>query len=131
MRFPWVKPKLNLQDEETVETSFLVPIREDVEAGNGELHSSELWEVLTLLLWTLFDGQTQPHSTYEGSWMDPTTGKVFKDESRKFIIAVKRKDLARLKGLIQIAAIMFKQKCIYFVYEGKVDYVYSNERRWK
>ena len=119
-----------IKSEEIIQTSFLVPIREDVNVGDGQnnLHSDELLELLCSLLENLFGGQTRAQDLYEGSWVDPISGKPIKDISRKYFVDVKLKKLNKMKDFMKVVGIMFKQKCIHFECGGKVEYIYSHER---
>jgi len=127
MKFFWNKAKEKAKGEETIETSFLVPLRENPNpeyGGNGGKHSAELFALLILFLEKLFGGQTKPRTIYDGSWVNPATGETIPDESIRVYVAIKRKELPRLKQFIKLVVIMFKQECIYFVSEGgKVDYI--------
>jgi hypothetical protein len=113
--------------DQKIETSFLVPIKEDADLGNGRPHSKEKWETLRLFLENLFDGQTRARDTYPGTWVDTSTNKTVSDESRKYFVDVKRRDIKKMKDVMRLVAIMFKQKCIRFEYQGKVELIYSHE----
>jgi hypothetical protein len=110
-----------------IETSFLIPIKEDADVGNGLLHPKEYWELLPLFLNNLYDGQTKAGGIYLGAWVDMSTKRIVQDESIKYFVDIRRRDLKKMKDMMRLVAIMFKQKCIRFEYEGKVDLIYSHK----
>jgi hypothetical protein len=45
------------------------------------------------------------------------------DASNRFIVAVAKKDLPKLRSLLSAACVIFAQKCIYLSVGGKVEFV--------
>ncbi len=100
-----------------------MPIREDANVGNGELHSHDKWEWLREELYARFGGWNIAPNLYPGGWIDPETGERIEDESRKHFVDFKREDLNKMRRFIKKVAIVFKQKCIRFEHEGEVEYI--------
>jgi len=110
-----------MADEEFIETSFLIPLHEDKEIGNGRLHPSDRWSKFKKKLYDNFKAWTLAPGHYKGCYRDPNTGEIVIDLSRKFILAVSENDMERLKGFLKEEGAVFKQKFIYFVARGKVE----------
>lgn len=111
--------------------TFLVPVTEDEEVGNvGEGHSEELWPILLLLLNKSFGGHTKLDGTLSGSWHDSQKDKTVHDVSREYQVDIKRKDITRMRKFLETVGIIYKQKCIRYIYDGEPRYAYS-EKRWK
>lgn len=111
--------------EQIIQTTFLVPIREDKKVGNGELHPEWRWEDIIEELYKKFGGWTMAPNLYPGGWVNPKSGNRIDDESRKYFVDIKRKDLNKMRAFIEDTAGMFKQICVRFEYEGKVEYIYQ------
>lgn len=110
-----------------IETSFLIPLTEDKVIGNGTLHPQSRWLELETQLFETFKGYTLSKEYYDGCWECPDTYKPVYDTSRKYIVALKPKDLKKLKILLKMAAFTFRQEEIYFVASGKVEFI-ENEQ---
>lgn len=104
------------------ECSFLVPIRRDRNLSDGRLHHQAAWQWLERELYA-FGGATRSLEMYEGWYLDPDTGKPVKDLSRKYIVALHRKNLGRLRAMLREACHVFQQKCIYLSIAGKVEFI--------
>lgn len=63
---------------------------------------------------------------YKGSYEDPETRLELSDLSRKFILAVPKKDLKRLRDFFKKEGAIFRQKYIYFESAGKVELLEVN-----
>ena len=109
--------------KQIIQTTFLIPIKEDQEVGNGQHHPEKRWEKLKELIFVKFSGWHVASELYPGGWISPETGKMIEDESRKYFIDIPRKDLNKMRAFIKEMAVMFKQQCIRFEYEGKVEYI--------
>ncbi len=64
---------------------------------------------------------------YEGGYSDPDTGERVTDASRKYILAVKKSDVKKLRAVLREACRVFEQKCIYFNVGGTVEFVFPTE----
>lgn len=105
----------------------MVPIKEDKSIGNGDLHPYDKWEILKKDLYVKFQGATLAPGFYEGAYSDPDTGKMVMDSSRKYIVALKKEELNKLKKYLRdVVGPMFRQKCIYFEVKGEVELIESN-----
>lgn len=110
-----------------VQTTFLVPIREDKSIGDGELHPEGRWGELIEILYEEFGGWTIAPDFYPGGWKNPKTGERIEDESRKYFVDIKRKELGKMRSIIRWIAQEFKQQCIRFEHEGEVEYISVQE----
>ena len=115
-----------MRKEVYVECWFLIPIRSDTDVGDGKLHSSTTWEWLNEQLFTLFEACTMAPGVYSGFYRDPDTGARVDDESRKFIIAIRRSKLRQLRKLLRQACRVFQQKCIYLSIAGEVELIWDS-----
>jgi hypothetical protein len=104
------------------ECSFLIPIRRDRHLSDGKLHRPNAWQWLEERLFE-FGGATRATEYYEGWYMDPDTNEAVRDLSRKYIVALPRRRLARLRSLLQEVCTVFQQKCIYLSVAGSVEFV--------
>jgi hypothetical protein len=100
-----------------------LPIRRDVNLSDGQLHSTEAWEWLDDELYVRFSGRTIAPGVYEGFYRDPDTTMQVSDESRKYIVAVKRTGVSALRSLLRQAKTVFQLKCIYLSVAGKVEFL--------
>lgn len=84
------------------ECTFLIPIRRDSDLSDGDLHGTQAWEWLRERLWELFDtaGTIAP-GLYEGGYQDSDTQQRVYDQSRKYILAVSKRDLSKLRDLLK------------------------------
>jgi hypothetical protein len=110
-----------MREEEFIETSFLIPLHEDKEIGNGKLHPSDRWTFFQRKLYITFEGWTLAPGVYQGCYKEPDTGQEIADFSYKYILAVAKKDLDKLKEFLRTECAVFRQKFIYFEAAGKVE----------
>jgi hypothetical protein len=113
-----------------IQTSFLVPIREDREVGNGRRHKRKKWNNLQDTLYRRFGGHYgEPRICYQlglckGDYDDEGVRVV--DKCRKYTVAIEPERLDEMRRFLKKVADDFKQKCIYFEYEGgHVEYIYG------
>jgi hypothetical protein len=109
-----------------IQTSFFIPLYEDKDVGNGRLHSATRWTKFQSNLYVDFGTWTLAPGNYKGSYKDPDTGLEVVDLSRKYILAVPKKGLRRLKDFLKKEGIIFRQKYIYFEAAGKVELLKVN-----
>src|SRR5271166_130136 len=95
-----------------LECSFLIPLRRDPNLSDGQLHEREAWLWLDEELY-VFGGASWSGEPQEGWYIDPDTGERMPDLSKKFFVALTRKDVDRLRAILQQACTVFHQKCIY------------------
>jgi len=110
-----------MSEEVLIEASFLIPLRKDKEIGNGKLHPSDRWTFFQRKLYITFEGWTLAPGVYQGCYKDPDTGQEIADFSYKYIHAVAKKDLDKLRELLRTECAVFRQKFIYFEAAGKVE----------
>ena len=103
--------------------TFLVPVREDLVIGNGQLHPPFRWKALEDALTQSFGGFTTPGGKVQGVWIDPKTKKPVKDTSREFQVDVDEGRLDEVRALLQRACRTFVQQCIRVVILGRAEYV--------
>lgn len=107
--------------------TVLVPIKEDINVGNGDLHPHTRWTKLGDDLYEKFRGKTISPGLYEGDYPDPDTGKKVTDLSREYKIDVDEDSINVLRSYIgEVVGPMFRQKCIRITVGSKVEYVDSN-----
>jgi len=111
-----------------IETSFLIPSHEDKDAGNGQLHPISRWNSLLSGLLLDFGGWTLDRGLFQGCYPDPDCGEPVFDASRKVFVAVKKKDLKRLRRFLKRVTIDFRQKEIYFCITGKVEFIRGDDK---
>jgi hypothetical protein len=70
-----------------------------------------------------FGGATRDTGLYEGWYVDPDTREPVKDSSRRYMVALPRKQLESLRALLRQACEVFQQKCIYLSIAGQVEFV--------
>lgn len=109
-----------------IETYFLVPIREDKEVGDGQLHKPEKWKNLQDALYRRFGGHTHERRIHyvlglEGDYADGARRVV--DESRKYVVALERQKLSDMRCFLEGVADDFRQKEIYFHVAGPVEFI--------
>jgi hypothetical protein len=105
-----------------VECSFLIPIRRDRHLADGGLHNKQAWRWLDAQLYD-FGGATRAGELYEGWYLDPDTKAPVHDLSKKYIVAIPRRELGRLRVVLREACNVFQQKCIYLSVAGAVEFV--------
>jgi hypothetical protein len=108
-----------------LECSFFIPIRRGKELSDGLPHAHKAWQWLDDQL-LAFEGTTRALELYEGWYVDRDTGKWVKDLSRRYLVALERRGVTRLRRLLRQACLVFAQKCIYLSVAGLVEFV---ERR--
>lgn len=106
----------------SIQTIFLLPLNEDVIAGNGENHPQSRWDWLESELCERFGGFTKLPGICEGKWVD-STGTVITDDSYQWLVAIPKSNLRKMRTFLKEVAFKFKQQCIYFSYQGKVEFV--------
>ncbi len=109
-----------------IQTSFFIPVHEDKEIGNGRLHPATRWIQFQTKLFVDFGAWTLAPGHYKGGYRDPDTGLEVVDLSRKYILAVPKRGLRRLKDFLMEEGIIFRQKYIYFEAAGKVELLKVN-----
>jgi len=111
-----------------LEISFLVPIHEDPDVGGADSHPSYKWENLQRDLFVMFEGWTLSPGLYEGEYPDPDTGKLIRDQSRRYIVALEEECVAELRQYLKRkVAVNFRQKVIYFFNGREVEFVKTAE----
>lgn len=106
-----------------IECSFLIPIQRDSELSDGSLHSPTEWQWLDMELRARFGGATKSPGLHTGFYTDSDSGQQVADRSRRYVVAVKRKELNGLRDLLQQACVEFHQKCIYLSVAGEVEFL--------
>ena len=109
--------------EKIIQTTFLVPLKEDDDIGNGKLHPESRWQELQKIMYVGFGGWTIAHDFYLGGWVNPNTGKKIEDQSRKYFVDIKKKELNKMREIMRWVAREFKQQCIRFEHESEVEYI--------
>ena len=102
--------------------TVLIPLREDKEVGNGQLHPPRRWKSFEDALEARW-GFTADPNPKRGVWKDPETGRRVADRSYLYTIAVPEEEIPALKKYLVEARKLFKQKCIYFECGGDVEFV--------
>jgi hypothetical protein len=105
-----------------VECSFLIPIQRDEGLSDGGTHSRRAWNWLENELMQ-FGGATRAGELYHGWYLDPDTRRPVRDRSKKYLVALTREDVERLRSLLVKACVVFEQKCIYLSVAGQVEFV--------
>lgn len=106
-----------------LECSFLIPIRRDSNLSDGRMHGRIAWSWLEGELEQL-GGATRSRELYEGCWyLDPDTAKRVKDLSRKYFVAVRSREVERLRAVLRRACAVCRQKCLYLSIAGVVEFV--------
>ncbi|HEY2412919.1 MAG TPA: hypothetical protein VGI40_11785 [Pirellulaceae bacterium] len=106
-----------------VECSFLIPVCRDANLSDGSPHLRAAWQWLDSELFDRFGGRTKAPGEYHGFYRDPDTEEQVADESIRFFVAVPKKDMNKLRSLLEGACVIFAQKCIYLSIAGKVEFV--------
>jgi hypothetical protein len=105
-----------------VECSFLIPTRRDKNLADGQPHTTDAWGWLEQAL-AQFGGGAQAMALYRGWYLDQDTKEPVRDLSRKYVVAVRRKNLPQLRAVLREACGVFKQKCIYLSVAGQVEFI--------
>jgi hypothetical protein len=106
-----------------VECSFFIPTRRDANLSDGASHPREAWDWLDNEMFTRFHGATTAPGEYHGFYQDPDTGERVADDSLRFIVAVPKREVDKLRSMLSGACVIFAQKCIYLSVAGKVEFV--------
>ncbi len=106
-----------------VVVQFLIPVREDPVAGNGQLHPPFRWKSLQDALARTFGGWTTPSGEIHGAWIDPQTKDEVRDTSRMFEVDVDEERLDEVRALLRRACRTFVQKCVRMVILGRAEYI--------
>jgi len=56
-------------------------------------------------------------------YQDPDTGQRVQDQSRRYLVALPRKDVEKLREVLREACVVFQQKAIYLSVAGEVEFV--------
>lgn len=114
-------------NQEKVETTVLIPMKEDRNVGNSDFHPHTRWTKLDEDLYDKFKGWTVSPGLYEGNYPDPDTGEKVTDSSRVYIIDIDKGSIDVLRTYLgEVVGPMFRQKCIRLTIKGEVEYVVSN-----
>ena len=106
-----------------IQTSFLTPCNEDSTIGNGKPHPPGRLDWLKSELCENFGGWTKAPGIYNGSWVNPATKEIVDDESHQWLIAIPKSHLNKMRVFIGEVALRFRQQCIFFSYEGRVEFI--------
>lgn len=121
-----------MSSDELVECTFLVPLVRDSDRGP---HRSSAWRSLHDALNVEFGGYSgleQIFVVYRagrrvlGTYRSETSGRVA-DESRRYIVAVRRDQLDGLRGVLRQATNTFDREALYVSVAGIVEFVSSTE----
>ena len=106
------------------ESYFFMPIRRDLHLSDGELHATSSWDWLEVQeLYRRFEAWTHAPGLYRGVYKDPDTGARVPDESRKYILMLRRDQVDELRTVLVQACSVFHQKCILLVVNGEAEFV--------
>lgn len=113
-----------------LECAFLIPLRRDKILSDGKKHERKTWEWLRKQLFQ-FGGGARGNETMSGFYEDPDTHERVWDDSWKYFVAVRRKEILCLRSLLVRACDVFEQKCIYLSVAGHVEFVWrrGHEKR--
>ncbi len=113
--------------EKLAECSFLIPMVRD---SDRKPHPIETWWAFQEELRTAWpEGHTGPEWAYRdvrpisGEYRDSGTGRVVRDVSRRFTLAVPESRVGALRSILADAARRFDQKAIYLSVAGVVEFV--------
>lgn len=109
-----------------IEASFLIPVTEDKDIGTGNFHPKTRWLELEYRLFKNFKGYTLSKESYDGCWESSDTHRPAHDTSRKYFVAIRMTYLKRLRVFLKTAAFTFRQKEIYLVRDGKVEFIQND-----
>ena len=109
--------------ERILECTFLIPIYGDQDLSDGEEHRADEWGWLADNTFLLFGGGTRAPGLYDGFYTDPDSGNRVNDQSRKYIVAVPKRQMNDLRNFLAEACLVFHQKCIYLSIAGEVEFI--------
>jgi hypothetical protein len=113
-------------EPDRLELRFLVPIKQDISFGTGDLHPYQAWEWLTRELVRRYGGWTGTTALQDGGWVDPQTGLVVIDQSREYRVAMPSGEVDNFFLFLKEVGIRFRQKSIYCCITGKAVFVESS-----
>ena len=90
---------------------FYIPMR----YNDGRLIEKRKFDTLKDMIAEKFSGVSVHYIRIAGEWKDPYTGRVFKDESIKYEVAVDKKEEKFFLDLKEKMKDIFKQKDIYLL----------------
>ena len=105
-----------------LECAFLIPSRRNKNLSNGRMHLATAWAWLHNELFA-FGGATRAIELYIGWYIDSETGERVKDLSRRYFVALPKKETGRLRSLLRKACRVFQQKSIYLSVAGRVEFI--------
>jgi hypothetical protein len=114
-------------DDDQVECSFLIPLTRDAVGSDGRPHPPLVWEWLDHQLFSKCSGLTMAPGEYSGSYIDPEQQVRVDDQSRRFIVALPRRELEQLRSILRDACYLFAQKSLYLSVGGKVEFPTGKE----
>ena len=83
----------------------------------------ERWNYFREKLFEEFGGFTIAPGNYSGCYTDPDTCNIVYDQSRKYILALPKNEVQRLRRFLRKEAAIFKQKTIYLQVGGNVEFI--------
>lgn len=111
-----------------IQAYFLTPSKEDSSVGNGKENPPARWDWLEDELCKRFGGFTKLPGICKGKWVD-SSGVVIVDDSYQWLVAIPKSNLNKMRIFIKEVAFKFRQQCIYFSHQGKVEFIeYSKNR---
>lgn len=87
---------------------FLVPITDN----DGAAFTADDWNWLEDRLFEVAGGLSLEGVT-QGSWRDPETGTVYRDESRRYATAVPADKVDAVLHIIRLAKLQFRQEAMF------------------
>lgn len=118
--------------EHLIECSFLIPVVRD---SNRAPHPRSAWRALGKALMAAFpEGHTGPEVAYrdvrpvKGEYADFVTGRIVRDLSRRYTVAVPIVKLHALRRMLSRTATTFDQKAIYLSVAGRVEFVFPDRK---
>lgn len=114
----WIERK---HGADIIECAFLVPITE-------ARHQSKIHIVRKMLLET-FGGFSQDSQAVHGVWKNPA-GLVISDVSYRFVCAVRRDCIGKLRDIVSKLCAAFDQECMYFNVAGRVEFIERGKYLW-
>ncbi|OGQ59632.1 MAG: hypothetical protein A3J24_05775 [Deltaproteobacteria bacterium RIFCSPLOWO2_02_FULL_53_8] len=110
-----------------IQVSYLIPITEDRFLGTGKKHPDLRWQLHKEKLYSDFGGYTVSPGLYRGAYTDPDVKEEVTDDSFEFRVAVPINEIGNLrKFLKEFVGPLFRQKMIYTVVKGEVEFIESN-----
>ena len=113
---------VDVKEPKLLECSFLIPVRRDKNLSDGRPHKRKARTWLDIALGD-FQGGARAKDPLHGFYLDPDTGKRVWDWSKKYFVALPRRELDSLRSLLRLACVVFQQKSIYLSIAGNVEFV--------